>query len=146
MAVECGCDILMGTVFSDAVNEYCKRHSLKYMPFVGKVSQRPSILEGSIEGMIDKANEYLEKGAYGIDLLGYRYTGNCVELNKTVVAKVDAPVCIAGSIDGYRRLDEVKDASPWAFTIGSAFFENKFEGSFCEQVNKVCDYIGDNRI
>ena len=38
-------------------------------------------------------------------------------------------------------LDEIKDAAPWTFTIGGAFFENKFDGTFAEQIDKVCDYI-----
>ena len=141
MAVECGCDILMGTMFFDSVNEFCKAHKIKYMPFVGKVIDRPSILEGSIEDMIKEANEYLKKGVYGFDLLGYRFTGDAIALNKAFVSAVDAPVCLAGSIDSFQRLDEVKDASPWTFTIGSAFFENKFDGTFNEQINKVCDYM-----
>ena len=141
MAVECGCDILMGTIFFDSVNEFCKAHKIKYMPFVGKVIDRPSILEGSIEDMIKEANEYLKKGVYGFDLLEYRFTGDAIALNKAFVSAVDAPVCLAGSIDSFQRLDEVKDASPWTFTIGSAFFENKFDGTFNEQINKVCDYM-----
>lgn len=141
MAVECGCDILMGTMFFDSVNEFCKAHKIKYMPFVGKVIDRPSILEGSIEDMIKEANEYLKKGVYGFDLLGYRFTGDAIALNKAFVSAVDAPVCLAGSIDSFQRLDEVKDASPWTFTIGSAFFENKFDGTFNEQINKVCNYM-----
>lgn len=141
MAVECGCDILMGTLFFDSINEFCKEHNLKYMPFIGKVTGRPSILEGSIEGMIQEANEYLEKGVYGFDLLGYRFTGDAVALNKKFVSAINAPVCLAGSINSFLRLDEVKDASPWTFTIGSAFFENKFDGTFREQIDKVCDYM-----
>lgn len=141
MAVECGCDILMGTIFFDSVNEFCKKNNLKYMPFVGKIVDRPSILNGTIEGMIEEANSYLKKGVYGFDLLGYRYTGDAVELNKKFVSSVNAPVCIAGSVNSYKRLDELKDANPWAFTIGSAFFENKFDGTFSEQIDKVCDYM-----
>ena len=141
MAVECGCDILMGTIFFDSVNEFCKNNNLKYMPFVGKIVDRPSILNGTIEGMIEEANSYLKKGVYGFDLLGYRYTGDAVELNKKFVSSVNAPVCIAGSVNSYKRLDELKDANPWAFTIGSAFFENKFDGTFSEQIDKVCDYM-----
>lgn len=91
--------------------------------------------------MVNEANKYLEKGVYGFDLLGYRYTGDPVALNKEFVSQVDAPVCIAGSINSYNRLDEIKDAAPWTFTIGSAFFENKFDGTFSEQIDKVCDYI-----
>lgn len=141
LALECGCDILMGTVFFDSINEFCKKNNLKYMPFVGKVTERPSILEGEIDEIIKEANEYLKKGVYGLDLLGYRYTGNAVELNERFVLEVNAPVCIAGSVNGYERLDELKNINPWSFTIGSAFFENKFDGSFEEQINKVCEYV-----
>lgn len=142
MAVQCGCDILIGTKFFDSVNEYCKEHNLKYMPFVGKVSGRPSVLEGTAEEMIKEAQEYLKKGVYGFDLLGYRHSGDAAVLNKMFVQKVDAPVCIAGSINSYKRLEEVRDANPWTFTIGSAFFENQFGEDFREQIDKVCDYMG----
>ena len=142
MAVQCGVDILMGTVFYDSINNFCKENNLKYMPFVGQVSERPSILEGDIDDMIQEANIYISKGAYGIDLLGYRYiSGNPIELNKKIVEKINAPVCIAGSINSYQRLDEIKEANPWSFTIGGAFFENKFGEDFEKQINNVCNYI-----
>ena len=141
MAVECGVDILMGTLYFDSINDYCKANNLKYMPFVGQITGRPSVLEGTPEGMIEEANNLLKKGVYGFDLLGYRYTGDAAALNKAFVAGVDAPVCLAGSVNSYQRLDEVKDAGSWAFTIGGAFFENKFDGTFAEQIDKVCDYM-----
>lgn len=145
-ALECGVDILMGTVFYDSINQFCKSNNLKYMPFVGQVSQRPSILDGDIDDMILEANSYIKKGAYGIDLLGYRYTDNPVELNTKFVNNVNAPVCIAGSINSYKRLNEIKNANPWAYTIGGAFFENKFGKDFEKQINEVCDYMEDINI
>ena len=141
IAAECGCSILMGTRFYDSVNEYCKVNNLKYMPYIGHVSGRPSFLEGTVEEMIAEANKYLEKGVYGFALLGYRYTGDSVALNKQFVTQINAPICLAGSIDSYKRLFEVKESGAWAFTIGGAFFENKYGGSFNEQIDKVCDYI-----
>lgn len=141
MAVDFGCDILMGTVFSDTVNDICRKNNIKYMPFVGNITGRPSVLHGDIESMISEAETYLSKGVYGIDLLGYRYTGNACELNRQFVSRIKAPVCIAGSINSYQRLDEIKNASPYAFTIGSAFFENRFGNDFCKQIDIVCDYI-----
>ena len=132
---------LMGTMFFDSINEFCKSNNLKYMPFVGKVVERPSILEGSIDDMIDEAKGYLKKGVYGFDLLGYRFTGDAIKLNKKFVEQVDVPVCIAGSVNSYERLDELKDANPWAFTIGGAFFDNKFGNDFNEQINSVCEYM-----
>ena len=145
-AVECNCDFLMGTTFFDSVNNLCKAHHLNYMPFVGKITGRPSVLEGTPKDMIIEANEYIAKGVYGIDLLGYRYTGDPVYLNQEFVANVKAPVCIAGSINSFKRLDEIKTIAPWSFTIGGAFFENKFGGTFKEQINKVCDYISSHNI
>ena len=140
-AVECECDILMGTMYFDSINEICRKNNIKSMPFVGKVTQRPSILGGKIEDIISEANELIKKGVYGFDLLGYRYTGNAIELNEKFVSQVNVPVCIAGSINSYDRLDEIKNINPWAFAIGGAFFENKFGIDFCEQINNVCQYI-----
>ena len=141
IAKECGCDILMGTVFFDSINQFCKENNMKYMPFVGQITNRPSILEGSIEDMISEAKEYLAKGVYGFDWLGYRYTGDPVKLNNAFVQAIEAPVCLAGSVDSYERLDEVIEANPWAFTVGSAFFDEKFGTDFHKQINNVCNYM-----
>lgn len=142
IAVECGCDILMGTKFFPSIAEVCKKHGIRYMPFAGNIEGRPSVLTGSIDEIVNEAKEVMDKGADGVDLLGYRYTGDAVALNKALSRSIPAKVCIAGSIDSYKRLDEIKDASPALFTIGSAFFNNRFDGSICEQINKVCSYIG----
>lgn len=144
-AVECGCDYLMGTVFFDSVNEYCKKHGLKYLPFVGELSDRPSVLRGDIDDMIAEAKKYLEKGVYGIDLLGYRYEGDAKKLIERFVREVNAPVCVAGSVNSYERLDEIKEISPWSFTIGSAFFEEKFGKNFANQIDTVCNYMTDGK-
>lgn len=141
LAVECGFDILMGTMFFDSVNDYCKRNHLKYMPFVGKISQRPSVLEGTPEEMLREAEMYLKKGVYGLDLLGYRYTGDAQALIRQFVSRVDAPVCVAGSINSPERLDLVVQSGAWAFTIGGAFFENRFGSSFAEQIDKVLNHL-----
>lgn len=139
-AIECGCDILMGTIYSEYINELCQKNNIKYMPFVGNVYERPSILDGKIEDMINEANKYIENGVYGIDLLGYRYTGNASKLNKQIVENVKGNVCLAGSINSYERLNEVLENKPYSFTIGSAFFENKFGNTFEEQIEKVYTY------
>lgn len=140
-AAECGCDVLMGTKFHKEISDFCKAHNIKYMPFVGNIEGRPSVLTGAIEDIISEAKEAIANGAYGIDLLGYRYIGDAKKLISDLVKEIDAPVCVAGSIDSYVKLDEMKEVNPETFTIGSAFFENKFGGSFADQINKVCDYI-----
>ncbi len=141
MAATCGCDVLMGTCYSESIHKLCQQHNIDYMPFVGDIVGRPSILKGSIESMIAQAKMLKDKGVFGIDLLGYRYEEDPEKLISDYVKQVGNPVCVAGSIDSYERLQFIKDVQPWAFTIGSAFFENKFGDTFAEQINKVCDFI-----
>lgn len=141
IAAACHCDFLMGTKYFDSINTLCRDNGIKYMPFIGKITGRPSILEGTLVEILDEARYCLAKGVYGLDLLGYRYTGDAAALNKNFVAGVNAPVCIAGSVNSFGRLDELKKISPQMFTIGGAFFENKFGGTFAEQVDKVCDFM-----
>ena len=142
IGAECGFDILMGTLYFDSVRDLAKNAGLKYMPFVGEITGRPSILQGTAEGMVKEAKAYLEKGADGFDLLAYRFTGDPEKLAAEFVKSVPAPVCIAGSIQSYARLDKMKEIAPWSFTIGGAFFENKFgDVSFGEQIKRVCEYM-----
>lgn len=144
IGARCGFDILMGTLYFDSVKKVADEAGMKYMPFVGELSGRPSILGGTIEGMIEEANDLVDnKGIKGFDLLGYRFTGDAVKLNEEFVKQVRADVCLAGSVSSFKRLDEVKATGAWAFTIGGAFFENKFgDGlSFGEQIDVVVDYM-----
>lgn len=141
IGVECGCDILMGTKYFDSVNLFCKENNLKYMPFVGDVKGRPSLLDGTIDDIINEANQYIHKGVYGFDLLGYRYVGDSETLIKKFISEVDAPVCVAGGVNSYEKLNKLKDVTPWSITVGTGFFENKFGETVYEQINNVYDFI-----
>lgn len=143
-AAECGCDILMGTLYSEKIHSICRENNIRYMPFIGTVTERPSILEGNIDEIINQANALLEKGVFGFDLLGYRYTGDASELIRRTVSEIKAPVCVAGSVNSFERLDEIKSVNPWAFTIGSAFFDSMFGDTFAGQIDTVCDYINND--
>lgn len=60
LAVDCGFDYLLGTLYYDSVAAYIKEHGLKYCPFAGKVSQSPSILEGTVEEMLAQEAKFAE--------------------------------------------------------------------------------------
>ena len=141
LAVECGCDMLMGTMYFDSVADICRDNGIKYLPFVGEVVGRPSVLGGTIDGMIEEARRLSEKGVFGFDLLGYRFTGDASELIERFVAETDKPVVLAGSVNSYERLDEIGRTMPWGFTIGSAFFDKAYGEDFAEQIDTVCDHI-----
>ncbi|MFC1733791.1 hypothetical protein ACFL6I_26120 [candidate division KSB1 bacterium] len=139
LAVKLNIDVLMGTVFHDSINQYLKDKTVKYVPFAGVVHGHPSVLDGSIEEVVEHARLLESKGVDGIDLLTHRYTGDPKKLLSEVVKATGLRVVSAGSIDSYNRIAEVADAGAWAFTIGSAFFEKKFDssGSFRDNMMKV---------
>ncbi len=142
-AVECGFDCLMGTLYFESVHNYLKEHGVEYMPFVGKVSGSPSILEGTNEEIIEDAKNMMAKGIKGFDILAYRHVVDGEKLARDFCKAVDAKICIAGSINSFGRIDTMFDIGPWGFTMGSALFDKKFvaDGSFRENLIAVADYM-----
>lgn len=145
LAVECGFDFLLGTIFYDNVFKFIQQQGIKYCPFVGRVSASPSILEGTLEQALEQEAEYAEKGVFGIDLLGYRYVdGDAQQFSAQYIKKAKLPTVLAGSIGSEKRLEIVRVMDPWRFTMGSALFEGNFikGGSFrsnLEQVIKILE-------
>lgn len=142
-AIDCGFDCLMGTLYYDSVAKLLKDNNMDYMPFVGKVSGSPSILEGSNEEIIANAKELMAKGITGFDILAYRHVIDGEKLAREFCAAVDAKICIAGSISSYERIDTMFDIGPWTFTMGSALFDKNFipNGSFYENLEAVANYM-----
>jgi hypothetical protein len=143
LAVDLGFDILMGTVFFESINEYIKDKRIKYFPFAGHVHSHPSILDGSIEEIVDHARKLESNGVSGMDLLTYRFTGDAPKLLEQVVNVTKVPIVSAGSIDSYNKIAEVWTAGAWGFTIGTALFEKRFDpnGTFRENILAVCDWL-----
>jgi hypothetical protein len=143
LALECQFDYFMGTIYFESVHNLLKDKHIKYFPFCGKVSGSPSILEGSIQEIIDDVKYMGEKGVDGVDLLAYRYTGDAEKLAQQFIESIKIPVVLAGSINSFDRLDKMKEYNPWGFTIGTAFFDKIFvkDGSFKEQIIKVLSYM-----
>ena len=143
LAVECGFDYLLGTLFFPSVWEYLKDKPIKYMPFVGKVSGSPSVLEGSCEEMLSEFKSFVDQGVYGCDLLAYRHVKDGEGLARAFVAGSTAPTVIAGSVSSPERIKVMSEVNPWAFTMGSALFTSAFvrEGSFRENLTKVIEIM-----
>lgn len=143
VAVDCKFDYLVGTVYYPSVWEYLKKHNKKYMPFCGRVTGHPSIVEGTIQDAIDDGKKLEKIGVDGFDLLAYRFTGDPEQLAREFIRSVNVPVVIAGSISSFQRLDKMKELAPWAFTIGTAFFDKKYvpDGTFEQQIESVLKYM-----
>lgn len=143
LAVELGFDYLLGTLYYESVWEYLKTQPIKYYPFVGEVSGSPSILEGTTQGMIEQGNRFADIGVQGIDLLAYRHTGDPEKLAARFVKECKLPVVIAGSVDTRERIEIVNSINPFAFTMGSALFDQKFVkgASFRVNLEKVIEIM-----
>ncbi|MSC85282.1 hypothetical protein EAI89_16300 [Eubacterium sp. am_0171] len=141
-AVECGFDQLMGTLYFPSVHQYLMEHDVTYKPFVGKVYGSPSVLEGSFDEIVMDAKKMMQKGITGFDILAYRHEQG-EELAKEFCSKVNAEICIAGSISSYERIDTMFEIGPWGFTMGSALFDSKYVqgGGFRDNLSAVIQYM-----
>ncbi|MBM3710627.1 MAG: hypothetical protein FJW61_09435 [Actinobacteria bacterium] len=144
MAVDMGFDYLMGTVYFPSIWDIVGRggtKKIKYFPFFGKIYDRPSMLDGTIEELVNEAKELESLGVDGFDLLLYRYKypKKIDELIKRVVSEIKAPIVSAGSINSFERVQATINQGVWGFTIGGAFFEKKFvpDGSYRDNVAAV---------
>lgn len=143
VAVDCKFDVLMGTLYYDSVHQLLGDNHIVYSPFVGKVSGSPSILEGTNQEIIDDAGAMIAKGITTFDILAYRHVIDGQKLAYDFCRAVDANICVAGSISSYERIDVMFDIGPWAFTMGSALFDQKFvaDAGFRENLIAVDQYM-----
>jgi hypothetical protein len=141
MAVDIGFDFLMGTVYFPSIWDIIRKGDIRYFPFCGEIYDRPSILDGTIEEIVNDAKRIESEGVHGFDLLAYRYKyqDKVNDLVASLNEAVRVPVVSAGSINSFRRLQETIDQKIWGFTIGGAFFEKKFVpgGSYRDNVISV---------
>ncbi len=126
-AAEIGVDILLGGTRVDDVLPIIKGTGIQYYPFPGRITGHPSVLEGSIEEIVESAKAIAGRdGVHGLDLLAYRSAQNVPELMKAVCAAVSKPVYIAGSIASPERIAIVQGVGAAGFTIGTAALDGKY--------------------
>ncbi|MFV0361838.1 MAG: hypothetical protein ACK5LL_01940 [Suipraeoptans sp.] len=138
---ECGVDHLLGTVYYDSVAKIVGEAGILYSPFVGLSDD--SRLRGSIESVVGTAKDAEEKGVSGVSLSAFRYVdGDPKELLLNINKNLKKPLYIAGSVDGYEKIDFLKGLEKLSgFTIGGALFEKKFGSTFSEQITVISDYL-----
>lgn len=139
-AVEYGFDYLTGTRFYPSVADYLKDKNIRYYPFVGDVGGSPVKLQGTVEEILADADRLESAGVHGLDLVAYRYVdGDPVALARDLVAQARSEVIIAGSIASKERIEIMREINPFAFTMGSALFDQSFvpAGTFRENLEQV---------
>ena len=128
-ALEIGVDYLLGGRHVNDALKLLQGSDVRYFPFAGNTVGHPTVLQGTMDEIVEDARRIASiPGVHGLDLLAYRFAGegDPEKLLRRVVAAVDVPVIVAGSIDRAARIQAVIDAQAWAFTIGSAFFQGAF--------------------
>ena len=126
-AAEIGVDVLLGGTRVDEVLPVIADTDIEYCPFPGRISGHPSVLEGSIEEIVESARALAAReGVHGLDLLAYRSGEDVPALIKAVCAAVSKPVYVAGSIDTPEQIAVVKEAGAAGFTIGTAAFDGNY--------------------
>lgn len=128
-AMSVGTDFLIGGMprFADKTLKYIKERkaSLKFFPYIGKVVGHPCKLEGSVVQIINNGIEFEKRGVHGINLLLYRYIGDTDLLLKKIAETLKIPLIVAGSIDNFEKIEQLKSKNVWAFTIGTAILEKR---------------------
>jgi hypothetical protein len=149
LAVDLGFDCLMGTIYYPSIWDIVGKgdaKKIKYFPFFGKIYDRPSVLDGTVDEIVADGKRIEEAGADGFDILlyRYRYPDKIDTLIKKILEEIHVPIVSAGSINSFQRLDATIDQGVWGFTIGGAFFEKKFvpEGSYRDNVVAVLKRLG----
>ena len=126
-AIRIGVDFLLGGTHVEAVMPLIRDRGIRYFPFAGSISGHPSVLEGSVGGIVDSALDLAAReGVHGLDLLAYRSSEDVPAMIRAVCAAVGKPVIVAGSIDTPERISAVREAGACGFTIGTAALNGAF--------------------
>jgi hypothetical protein len=143
LALRIGADNLIGGMpsYTEMTSSYLrdKGKQVNFFPYIGKVVGHPCILEGNIEEIINDGKRSEVLGIDGINLLLYRYKGDQNELLEEAVKQLRVPLIVAGNVNNFDQIEELKKEEVWAFTIGGAIFEKKFveDGDIENQIEAV---------
>jgi hypothetical protein len=120
-------DFVLGGRQAEEASRILAGRALRYFPFAGHTVGHPTRLTGTADEIVDDAKRLAAlPGVHGLDLLAYRFEGDVPALTQRVVQAVQVPVIAAGSIDSTWRIDAMRKAGVWAFTVGSALFDGAF--------------------
>jgi hypothetical protein len=140
-ALEIRVDYLLGGRHVNEALKLLRGSPIHYYPFAGRTVGHPTILEGTMDEIVEDAQRIASlPGVHGLDLLAYRFAGagDPALLARRVVEAVEVPVIMAGSIGSTERVQAMIDTGAWGFTVGSAIFQGAFVNQLLqEQVNTI---------
>ena len=104
-ALALGVDVLLGGTHVADVLPRIAGSGVRYLPFAGRVSGHPSVLEGAAWEIVASARAIAgREGVHGLDLLAWRSRADAPRLIAEVCAATGKPVLVAGSLDRRERV------------------------------------------
>lgn len=142
-AVDCDFDVALGGHYDQQVASVLANSNIEYYPFIGDLAGTPRVLQGTIEEIVQEAISVANKEVTGITMAVYRFKGDQEKLLQELVANINKPIIVAGSVNTEERIKQLAKAKISGITIGTSFFKQDFikNAGFEENVNQVIDWI-----
>ena len=145
LARDLGVHRLLGGTQIEAILPLLEGSATTYYPFSGKPIGHPTILAGQPDDVESDCRRFVEAGCAGSDLLAYRASeADPIELVRAARMGLgpDALLIVAGAVDRFQQICDLKEAGADAFTIGTAVFDGSYsprKGSILSQLNDVLE-------
>ncbi len=125
LALELDVDHLLGGVDVDGMLQAAAGTSLSLLPFCGRPTGHPTVLEGSPGDVSRHCADLLARGVTGVDLLAWRATTAAPEalVRAARAALGSACLVVAGSIRTTEQIHWLAEAGVDAFTVGTAVLD-----------------------
>jgi hypothetical protein len=127
--LDLGVDNILGGVHAAELAAMFDGRSVGYFPFAGRVEDHPGRLAGPPQETATSARRLCAlPQVTGLDLLAWRGPPKAgASLARRICRESPKPVIVAGSIGHPRRIASVLEAGAFAFTIGTAVLEARFD-------------------
>ena len=145
LARDLGVQRLLGGTQVDAILPLLEGSQTTYFPFSGKPIGHPTILAGQPDDVEADCRRFVDAGCAGSDLLAYRASeADPIELVRAARKGLGphALLIVAGAVDRFQQIRDLKEAGADAFTIGTAVFDGSYsprKGSILSQLNDVLE-------
>lgn len=122
---ELGFDYILGGTRWQVGAELLAGTEIKYFPYAGTVIGHPGTLDGSAEQILAEI-EAMRDAVTGVNLLAYRHIQiDGDTLVRVVCGSSPIPVLVAGAVASVERIQVIRDARAWGFTIGAAVLDRR---------------------